>query len=57
MMLQVEGDPSRPAEIEDRTWREPINARPEIPQLMQEAGDTSEPRTGFWHPLATPGRF
>ena len=57
MMLQVEGDPSRPAEIEDRTRREPINARPETPQLMQEAGDTSEPRTGFWHPVDTPGRF
>jgi heme-degrading monooxygenase HmoA len=32
-------------------------ASPEIPQLMQEAGITSEPRIAFWHPLDTPDQF
>ncbi|HKV67274.1 MAG TPA: hypothetical protein VJN72_04235 [Gaiellales bacterium] len=30
---------------------------PEIPQLMQEAGVTSEPRITFWHPIDTPDQF
>jgi hypothetical protein len=30
---------------------------PEIPQIMQEAGVTSEPRIAFWHPVDTPDRF
>ena len=29
----------------------------EIPQLMQEAGVTSEPRITFWHPVDTPDQF
>ena len=97
MMLQVEGDPSRLAEVMSDTGRwESINARakengaihhrflassdggtiavfdeweseegfraffgssPEIPQIMQEAGVTSEPRITFWHPVDSPDQF
>ncbi len=32
-------------------------ASPEIPQLMAEAGVTSEPRVTFWHPIDTPDAF
>ena len=97
MMLQVEGDPSRLAEVmsDEARWQS-INARarehgaihhrffasadggtiavfdeweseegfhaffnasPEIPQLMQEARVTSEPRIAFWRPLDTPDQF
>jgi hypothetical protein len=97
MMLQVEGDPKRLAEVmsDSERWKT-INARavehgaihhrffasadgttiavfdewesedgfhrffgssPEIPQLMQEAGVTSELRIAFWHPLDTPDQF
>jgi heme-degrading monooxygenase HmoA len=34
-----------------------FESSPEIPQLMQEAGVTSEPRIAFWHPVATPDQF
>jgi hypothetical protein len=97
MMLQVEGDPSRLAEVmSDAGMWQTINARakengaihhrffgsadggmiavfdewesaegfntffqssPEIPQLMQAAGVTSEPRISFWHPIDTPDQF
>ena len=80
MMLQVEGDPSRLAEVmsdEGRffasadggtiavfdEWESEegchtfFNASPEIPQLMQEAGVTSEPRIAFRRPLDTPDQF
>jgi heme-degrading monooxygenase HmoA len=30
---------------------------PEIPQLMAEAGVTSEPQVTFWHPVDTPDAF
>jgi quinol monooxygenase YgiN len=97
MMLQVEGDPNRIAEVmsDSERWKS-INARavehgaihhrflasadggtiavfdewesedgfhrffqasPEIRQLMQEAGVTSEPRIDFWHPVDTPDAF
>ena len=97
MMLQVEGDPSRMAEVtsDEGRWQS-INARarehgaihhrffasadggtiavfdewesedgfhkffqssPEIPELMQEAGVTSEPRIAFWHAVDTPDQF
>ena len=97
MMLQVEGAPSRLAEVmsDEGRWQS-INARakengaihhrflasadggtvtvfdaweseegfhtffnasPEIPQLMQEAGVTSEPRIAVWRPLDTPDQF
>ncbi len=32
-------------------------ASPEIPQLMAEAGVTSEPQVTFWHPVDTPDAF
>ena len=80
MMLQVEGAPSRLAEVmsdEGRVfasadggtiavfdeWESEegchtfFNASPEIPQLMQEAGVTSEPRIAFRRPLDTPDQF
>jgi heme-degrading monooxygenase HmoA len=97
MMLQVEGDASRLAEVMQDTGRwNAINTRarengaihhrflasadgttlavldewesaegfqrffgssPEIPQMMQEAGVTSEPRITFWHPVDTPDQF
>ena len=80
MMLQVEGAPSRLAEVmsdEGRfsasadggmiavfdEWESEegchtfFNASPEIPQLMQEAGVTSEPRIAFRRPLDTPDQF
>ena len=80
MMLQVEGAPSRLAEVmsdEGRffasadggtiavfdEWESEegchtfFNASPEIPQLMQEAGVTSEPRIAFRRPLDTPDEF
>jgi len=34
-----------------------FHASPEIPQLMQAAGVTSEPRISFWHPIDTPDQF
>jgi len=34
-----------------------FNASPEIPQLMQAAGVTGEPRITFWHPVDTPDQF
>jgi hypothetical protein len=34
-----------------------FGSSPEIPQLMQEAGVTSEPRIAFWHPVDTPDQF
>jgi hypothetical protein len=97
MMLQVEGDPARLADVmSDAGLWQTINARakengaihhrffasadggtiavfdeweseegfrtffsssPEIPQMMQAAGVTSEPRVAFWHPLDTPDQF
>jgi heme-degrading monooxygenase HmoA len=32
-------------------------ASPEIPQLMGEAGVTSQPQVSFWHPVDTPDAF
>jgi hypothetical protein len=34
-----------------------FESSPEIPQIMQDAGVTSEPRISFWHPLDTPDQF
>jgi hypothetical protein len=34
-----------------------FESSPEIPQIMREAGVTSEPRVSFWRPLDTPDQF
>jgi heme-degrading monooxygenase HmoA len=34
-----------------------FEASPEIPQMMQEVGVTSEPEISFWHELDTIDRF
>ncbi|HEX3330399.1 MAG TPA: hypothetical protein VHS27_10800 [Gaiellales bacterium] len=34
-----------------------FEASPEIPQMMAQAGVTSEPRVQIWHPLDTPDQF
>jgi heme-degrading monooxygenase HmoA len=34
-----------------------FESSPEIPQIMQDAGVTSEPRITFWHPVDTPDQF
>jgi heme-degrading monooxygenase HmoA len=34
-----------------------FNSSPEIPQMMAEAGVTSQPQISFWHPVDTPDAF
>jgi quinol monooxygenase YgiN len=34
-----------------------FQSSPEIPQLMAEAGVTSEPKVAFWHTVDTPDAF
>ena len=34
-----------------------FNSSPEIPELMAEAGVTSQPQVSFWHPVDTPDAF
>jgi heme-degrading monooxygenase HmoA len=34
-----------------------FGSSPEIPQMMAEAGVTSEPRVRIWHPVDTPDAF
>jgi hypothetical protein len=34
-----------------------FGSSPEIPQLMAEAGVTTEPQVTFWHPIDTPDAF
>jgi hypothetical protein len=34
-----------------------FDSSPEIPQMMAEAGVTSEPQVAFWHKLDTPDAF
>jgi len=34
-----------------------FNSSPEIPQLMAEAGVTTQPQVTFWHPIDTPDAF
>lgn len=38
-------------------FQEFFQASPEIPELMREAGVTTEPRVAFWHPVDTPDQF
>jgi heme-degrading monooxygenase HmoA len=34
-----------------------FNSSPEIPQMMAEAGVTTQPEISFWHPVDTPDAF
>ncbi len=34
-----------------------FNSSPEIPQMMAEAGVTTQPQISFWHPVDTPDAF
>jgi heme-degrading monooxygenase HmoA len=34
-----------------------FNSSPEIPELMAEAGVTSQPQLSFWHPVDSPDAF
>jgi heme-degrading monooxygenase HmoA len=38
-------------------FQEFFRTSPEIPELMREAGVTTEPRVTFWHPVDTPDAF
>jgi heme-degrading monooxygenase HmoA len=41
----------------EQGFQEFFQASPEIPELMREAGVTTEPRIDFWRPLDTPDQF